>query len=74
MRYNRIKTSNRNIFKEILVIGNREFTFLASFFTDVYILYEQGPDLELISEFKLNDDELTIYNVYMEEMRLKYEI
>jgi hypothetical protein len=75
MNSNSIKTSNRNIYKETLIIGNRMFTFLAGYFNSkVYILYEQGLNLEFVSEFTLNDDELIIYNIFMEEMRLKYEL
>jgi hypothetical protein len=77
MRFNvDIKTSNKNILKEFLIIGNRSFTFYPAFLNkDTYTLREHAQLLKSKSEnFILRGYEVELYNIFVEEMRLRYEL
>jgi hypothetical protein len=75
MSSNSINTLNPAILDEVLIINNRRFVFMSGLFDGLYILYDPDRIFSSIFEtFTLNDDEAEQYNIFLEEMKLKYEI
>jgi hypothetical protein len=75
MRFNRIiKCVKISILSEVLKIQNRHFSFFMNR-SGHFVLKEQDPEtLQVITNsFILNDDEIEQYNIFMEEIILKYE-
>jgi hypothetical protein len=78
MLYKReIETSNFKIVREVLRIKDKEYSFFSTFSEPtLYTLYQQDPITKIVvaENFSLAKDEIEIYNTFMEEMKLKYEI
>jgi hypothetical protein len=78
MLYKReIETLNTKILGEVLRIKDKEYSFFSTFSEPTfYTLYPQDPitNTLLAENFSLAEDEIEIYNTFMEEMRLKYVI
>jgi hypothetical protein len=68
-----IRTNNADILNETLIIGEKEFTFVHyNTYLEFHLIQVFETGLRFPSSINQNEEEKI--NIFMEEMRLKYEL
>jgi hypothetical protein len=72
-----IITENHNIYRERLIINKRTFRLVVNSINiprDKFVLVEAKSTTDFLYKFEASKEEIEIINIFMEEMRLKYEL